>query len=176
MFLSTTNRKIGLFFRKIFFPFFFRLQLEKVCFKLRSPSAKKQDATFFCACACCAAHNQPRGGLRTTAILTPILRAQQRNNSYEVLINALLFCAYIICVTFVVVTDCESCTRSIFHKPGIYGSGQVWANAWDVFRRTPSRGGGGRRAAMDFVVCFGCGGILVFSSFFSSDAHGLPQA
>ena len=44
-----------------------------------------------------------------------------------------------------------------FHKPGIYGSGRVWANAWDVFRRTPSRGGRGRRAAVDFVVCFGWG-------------------
>ena len=46
-----------------------------------------------------------------------------------------------------------------FHNPGIYGSGRVWANAWDVFRRTPSRVGHGRRAAVDFVVCFGCGGI-----------------
>ena len=52
-----------------------------------------------------------------------------------------------------------------FHKPGIYGSGRVWANAWDVFRRTPSQGGRGRRAAVDFVVCFGCAGI--FSCFFS---------
>ena len=52
------------------------------------------------------------------------------------------------------------------HKPGIYGSGRVWANAWDVFRRAPSRGGRGRRAAVDFVVCFGCGGI--FSPFFFS--------
>ena len=41
-----------------------------------------------------------------------------------------------------------------FHKFGIYGSVRVWANAWDVFRRTPSRGGRGRRAAVDFVVCF----------------------
>ena len=57
-----------------------------------------------------------------------------------------------------------------FHKPGIYGSGRVWANAWDVFRRTPSRGGRGRRAAVDFVVCFGWGrffrGFFVFRFFF----------
>ena len=47
-----------------------------------------------------------------------------------------------------------------FLKPGMYGgSVGVRANAWDVFRRTPSRGGRGRRAAVDFVVCFGCGGI-----------------
>ena len=47
-----------------------------------------------------------------------------------------------------------------FHKPGIYGSGRVWANAWDVFRRTPSRGGHGRWAAVDFVVNFGWGEFL----------------
>ena len=59
-----------------------------------------------------------------------------------------------------------------FHKPGIYGSGRVWANVWDVFRRMPSRGGRGRRAAVDFVVCSGWGGFFfnmgmcVFSIFF----------
>ena len=58
-----------------------------------------------------------------------------------------------------------------FHKPGIYGRGRVWANAWDVFRRTSSRGGRGRRVAVDFVVCFGCGGILCFFSFFFLRAH-----
>ena len=53
---------------------------------------------------------------------------------------------------------------SDFHKPGIYGSGRVWANAWQAFRRTPSRDVGGRRAAVDFVVCFECGGVyFVFS-------------
>ena len=49
------------------------------------------------------------------------------------------------------------------HQPGIYGSVRVWANVWDVLRRTPSRGGRGRRAVVDFVVCFGCDGI--FSCF-----------
>ena len=52
-----------------------------------------------------------------------------------------------------------------FHKPGIYGSVRVWANAWDVFRRTPSRDGRGRRAAVDFVVCFGWGGFFCVSFF-----------
>ena len=51
-----------------------------------------------------------------------------------------------------------------FHKPGIYGSGRVGANSWHVFHRKPSRGGRGRRAAVDFVVCFGWGGF--FSRFF----------
>ena len=55
-----------------------------------------------------------------------------------------------------------------FDKPGIYGSGRVWDNAWDVFRRAPSRVGRGRRAAVDFVVCFGWGVFFrVFCSFFS---------
>ena len=54
--------------------------------------------------------------------------------------------------------------KADFHQFGIYGSGRVCANAWDVFRRTPSRGGRGCRAAVDFVVDFGCGGISSFSS------------
>ena len=66
-----------------------------------------------------------------------------------------------------------------FHNPGIYGSGRVWAKAWNVLRRAPSLGGRGRRAAVDFVVCFGWGGFFrVFSfRFFSSskNAHGLLQ-
>ena len=49
------------------------------------------------------------------------------------------------------------------HKPGIYGSGRVWANAWDVLFCAPSRGGRGRRAAAAFAVCFGWGGF--FRSF-----------
>ena len=61
-----------------------------------------------------------------------------------------------------------------FHKPGIYGRGQVWANAWDVFRRKPSRGARGRLAAVDFLVCFGSGGISFFFRF-SLNAHGLLQ-
>ena len=37
-----------------------------------------------------------------------------------------------------------------FHKPEIYGGRvRVWATEWDVFHCTPSRGGRGRRAAVD---------------------------
>ena len=53
---------------------------------------------------------------------------------------------------------------------------RVWANAWDVFRRAPSRGGRGCRAAVDYVVCFGWGGIdfvFLFFVFFFSNAHDL---
>ena len=53
-----------------------------------------------------------------------------------------------------------------FHKPGIYGSGRVWANAWDVSRRAPSRGCHGLQAAVDIVVCFRrCGFFIVFFFF-----------
>ena len=63
-----------------------------------------------------------------------------------------------------------------FHKPGIYGSGRVWANAWNV-RRAPSRGGRGRRAAVDFAVCFGCDGIyLVFFMMIFSNSCTRPLA
>ena len=52
----------------------------------------------------------------------------------------------------------------LLHKPGIYGSGRVWACAWDVFHGVPSRVGRGRLAAVDFVVRFGWG--RSFSGFF----------
>ena len=74
-------------------------------------------------------------------------------------------------VTLVVFTDCGS-YEADFHQPGIYESGRVWANARDVFRRTPSRGGHGHRAAVDFVVSFGCGRIsCYFFSFFLLRTH-----
>ena len=80
-----------------------------------------------------------------------------------------------VCVTFVVFTNCESCTRPISTKPGIYGSGRVWANAWDVFRRAASRVCRGHRAAVAFVVCSGVEFFvfIFFDLFFSPNAHGL---
>ena len=41
-----------------------------------------------------------------------------------------------------------------FHKPGIYGGGRVWPNAWDVFRRTSSQGGRGRQGSCGFRGVF----------------------
>ena len=42
------------------------------------------------------------------------------------------------------------------------------AGGYGCFRRTPSRGGGGRRAAVDFVVCFGWADFFrFFLRFFS---------
>ena len=53
-----------------------------------------------------------------------------------------------------------------FYKPGIYGSGGVWANAWDVFRCTTSRVGHGRRAAVDFVPCLVRRNFVFFLIYF----------
>ena len=47
---------------------------------------------------------------------------------------------------------------------------RVWANAWDVLGRTPSRGGRGRRAAVGLfrgVFFFVFGGISCFFCSFS---------
>ena len=69
-----------------------------------------------------------------------------------------------VCVTFVILLIARAVR---FHTHGIYGSGRVWANAWDVFRRPQPRGG--RGAAADFVVSFGRGGI--FSIYFLLRTH-----
>ena len=65
-----------------------------------------------------------------------------------------------------------------FHKPEINGGRvRVWATEWDVFHCTPSRGGRGRRAAVDVVVCFGWGGlfrvffVFLFQFFFFERAR-----
>ena len=66
-----------------------------------------------------------------------------------------------------------------FHKPGIYGIRGVWANAWDVFHRMPSRVARGGRAVVDFVVCFGWGGffpVSFFSFFFFFFERTRPPA
>ena len=67
-----------------------------------------------------------------------------------------------------------------FYKPEIYGRRvRVWATEWDLLTCTPSRGGLGRRAAMDIFrgVWFLVSGEISFflRSFFTSNAHGLRQ-
>ena len=77
-------------------------------------------------------------------------------------------CVLVYDIELVVLTDCESCTRPISTNLVSMEAGDLWANAWDVFHRKPSRGGRGRRAAVDCVVCFGCGGlcrVLCFSNY-----------
>ena len=52
-------------------------------------------------------------------------------------------------------------------NPDLWERASMGYNAWDVFRRAPSRGGRGRRVAVDVVVCFGRGGFFrVFNFFF----------
>lgn len=64
-----------------------------------------------------------------------------------------------------------------FYKPGIYRrSRRVWANAWDVLRRTPSQGGRDRRSAVMWVVCFKCGRDLVLFSFIFLGKNARPAA
>ena len=46
------------------------------------------------------------------------------------------FVCVCVCATFFVFSDCEGFMyEADFHKPGIYGSGRVWASAWGAFRR-----------------------------------------
>ena len=63
-----------------------------------------------------------------------------------------------------------------FQKPGIYGSQGVWANALGLFARAPSRGGRGRQAAVNIVVClergvFICVFFCVCVFFFLNQTH-----
>ena len=73
-------------------------------------------------------------------------------------------------IEFVVFTDCESCTRPISTNSGYMEAGEYWLTRGTCFR-TSSRGGRGHRAAVDFVVCSGCGGIQFSSFFFSCFFH-----
>ena len=80
-------------------------------------------------------------------------------------------------VTFVVFTDFESCTRPIFTNPGSMGADKHGLTR-GTFRRASSRGGRGRRAAVDsWCVLVGADFFgFLFSFFFSSsNAHGLLQ-
>ena len=74
-----------------------------------------------------------------------------------------------VCVTLVVFTDCESSTRPISTNPGSMEAGEYGLTRGTCFFRAPCRGGRGRRAGMDFGVCFGWGGflrIILFQIFF----------
>ena len=61
----------------------------------------------------------------------------------------------------------KSCT-CLISKTKRLKSGQAWVNARNLFDRTPSRVGHSRRAAVVWVVCFGCGVILFFIMLFSA--------
>ena len=74
---------------------------------------------------------------------------------------SLFFCVSV-CVTFVIFTDCESCTRPIFTNPGSLGAGEYGLTRGVRFVAICYRGGSGRWADVGFVVCFRCGGIFFF--------------
>ena len=76
-------------------------------------------------------------------------------------------CHYLIClcVTFVVFTDCESCTRPISTNPRSMEASEYGLTRGTCFvarRREVDRG---HRAAVDFVVCFGWDGFFRFFCF-----------
>ena len=56
-----------------------------------------------------------------------------------------------VCVTFVIFTDCERCTKPISTNPGYMEAGE-YGLMRETFRRTPPRGGRGRRAAVDLSL------------------------
>ena len=65
-----------------------------------------------------------------------------------------------------------------FRKPGIYGSGRVWSNVWDVFPRMQSRVRRGRRLLLiSWCVLGGADffSVFFFSDFFFLNTHGLLQ-
>ena len=79
-----------------------------------------------------------------------------------------------VCVTFVVFTDCESCTMPIFTNPGSMEAAECELTRGACFRRAPSRGGHGHRPPVDFVVCFGWGEFFLdffFPIFFLLRTH-----
>ena len=71
-----------------------------------------------------------------------------------------------ICVTFIVFTDCESCTRPISTKLGSMEADDYGLTLGTCFVVRRLDIGRGRRAAVDFVVCFGWGGFFSRVFFF----------
>ena len=79
-------------------------------------------------------------------------------------------------IEFVVFTDCESCTRPISTNPGSIEALEYGLTRGTCLLACRPRVGRVRRAAVDFVVCFGGTDFCAFFSFFfSSNAHGLLQ-
>ena len=74
---------------------------------------------------------------------------------------------YSVFATFAFSTDCESCRRPISTNPGSLEAGEYELTRGLCFvARRLDVDGFGRRAVVDFVVCFGRGGISFFSRFF----------
>ena len=71
-------------------------------------------------------------------------------------------CVRVCDIEFVVFTDCEGCTNPISTNPGSMEAGEyvLTRGTWVSAR---SRGGRGRRAAVDSVVCLGGADFFVLS-------------
>ena len=75
-----------------------------------------------------------------------------------------------VCLTFVDFTDVGAVRGRFPQTRDLWKRSSMDYNGWGVFRCTSSRVGRGRWAAVDFVVCFGRGGIsCFFLVFFSSN-------
>ena len=66
-----------------------------------------------------------------------------------------------VCITFVVFTDCEGCTRPFSVNPESMEASECGLTRGTCFRRaSSSRVGRGCRAGVNFVVCFGWGDLF----------------
>ena len=80
-----------------------------------------------------------------------------------------------VCVTFVVFTDRESCTRLISTNLRSMEAGKYGLTRGTCFVARRLEVVGVTGLLWVFVVCFECGGISCFLPVFSSNAHCLLQ-
>ena len=98
--------------------------------------------------------------------LPMVKKASSYRGAYRVpLFNLSVGLCVNVCVIFVIFADRESYTRVISTNLGFIEAGEFKLTRETFFLRMPSRVRRGRRAAVDFVVCFGWDGFSVF--FFS---------
>ena len=81
------------------------------------------------------------------------------------LINSSVCVSVSVCVTFVVFTDCETCTRPISTNPGPMEAGEYGLTRGTCFLACRLEFDAVAGNAVDFVVCFGWGGFF-FRVFF----------
>ena len=98
-------------------------------------------------------------------MMAPCLNYLSTSTGVRTACHYLISLSVCVCVTFVVFTDCESCTRRISTNPGSMEAGEYGLTR-GTFYRALSGGGRSRRAAVDFVVCFGWGVFFRFFVFF----------
>ena len=89
------------------------------------------------------------------------------------LINSSVCVSVSVCVTFVVFTDCETCTRPISTNPGPMEAGEYGLTRGTCFLACRLEFDAVAGNAVDFVVCFGWGGFFfrVFFPIFFLQTH-----